>query len=551
MKKNEQLFDILGDIPDNLIEDACNSNVVKAKPFNWKSLVAAVAGFAVVFSVPAVYLLMNKNAGNENINPGTTVSDTGTEYVTDSDTIINDENTEEKSEIQENALSFGTGPERAENYTADRMYSYCDIKNFNFYNPDNPEASYIENVLNAILLNQNLAEQIIFDVHNESEKFAKENGVPAENEYITCDVDVTEIINGYASISIGVSTDSGFKSTHLIYDLIEGRKLENESDLFYYGEDYVKEIDNCISDLRTGDFTVDKSKPYKMDVNGLYINGIYDEVDDRSNPHYYYFSFNEIQRAYDISVVGKYRDMSGVIKDEYLSEEEMSEWSGANINSNINGYNVRYRAYSSRFHSEEEIEAENAGFTDVYQSVLDYISGTGLKLESSENGVIDLSRYYLNEKIFCINVKADNYSASYFCEKDGTSDRIIDGDLFCPEWKNYIDSYYENPYNGDYNPLDKRIEGINIDDFRLIEWSWRNNYYIRENDSDEGNNVHLSDYEIESLDKAAFVFNLYNPETEEMISALVLIPIEKIYDVYFDAMFGEEGYANRVRQWDR
>ena len=35
MKKNEQLFDILGDIPDNLIEDALNSNVLNANSFNW------------------------------------------------------------------------------------------------------------------------------------------------------------------------------------------------------------------------------------------------------------------------------------------------------------------------------------------------------------------------------------------------------------------------------------------------------------------------------------------------------------------------------------
>ena len=77
MKKNEQLFDILGDIPDNLIEDALNSNVINAKSFNWKPLIAAVAGFAVIFSVPAGYMFINKNSGNENINPGTTVSDTG------------------------------------------------------------------------------------------------------------------------------------------------------------------------------------------------------------------------------------------------------------------------------------------------------------------------------------------------------------------------------------------------------------------------------------------------------------------------------------------
>lgn len=548
MKKNEQLFDIIGDIPDNLIEDAQVSSVVKSKSLNWKSLVAVAAGFAVVFSVPAAVVIMNKNIENNNITPNISVSETAPATTVSEDTSL--ENTEgKKSDISENALSFGTGPERAENYSADKMYSYCDIKSFDFYNADNLEASYIENVLNTILLNKELAEQIISDVNTESEKIAKGNGILADNGDITCDI--TEIINGYASINIMAYTDSGLQTTNMIYDIIEGRILENESDLFYYGEDYVKELDNCISEyLCISDFIVDKSKSYKIKLNGLYIYGTYGGVDDSINSNYYYFPFAETQSVYDIVVTGKYRDMSGVIKDEYLSNKEMEEWYSSSISRNMNGYNVRYRVLSSRFHSEEEIETENTGLIDMYQSVLDYISGTGLKLE---NSVIDLSDYYLNEKLCGINVNADNYSASYFFEEDGTSGRIIDGNLFCSEWKNYIDSYYDNPYNGDYNPLDKRIEEnkVNIDDFKLIDWSWKNNYYIRDDDLDEGNNVRLSDDEIESLDKAAFVFNLYNPDTEEMITALVLIPIDKIYNVYFNAMFGKDGYANRVRQWDR
>lgn len=539
MKKNEQLFDILGDIPDNLIEDALNSNVIKVKSFNWKSLVSVAAVFAVILSVPAGYIFINKNAGNENINPGTTVSDVGREYVTASDTIVNNENKEEKSDVQGNVLSFGTGPERAENYSPDKKYSYCDIKNFDFYNADNPEVGYTENVLNTILLNQNLAEKIISDVHNESEKFAKENGISADNGYIF--YDITEIINGYASISIGAYTDSGIKTTRLIYDIIEGRKLENESDLFYYGEDYITEIDKCISErLRIDDFTVDNSKPYKLDVNSIIINGAYGGTDDISAPHY--FSFDEMPLMYDIAVTGKYRDMSGIVKDEYLSDQEMNEWYGASEIININGYDVNCQVFHSRFHSEEEISAENAQLIDSYKKALSYILSTGLKLESSENSLIDMSLYDLNEKVFCINVIADNYFAPYFCEKDGSSVRIINGDILCPEWKKYIDSYYENPYKGEYNPLDKSIEedSVNLDDYKLISWEWKNDYYIPADDD-----------EIKNLDKAAFVYNLYNPETEENISALVLIPLDEIYDVYFDAKFGKEGYANCVRQWDK
>ena len=70
MKKNEQLFDIMGDIPEKYVEDAMNDNAVPEKRINVKrvagTIAACAAAFAAVAAVPVLMMYVNGKAGNGN-----------------------------------------------------------------------------------------------------------------------------------------------------------------------------------------------------------------------------------------------------------------------------------------------------------------------------------------------------------------------------------------------------------------------------------------------------------------------------------------------------
>ena len=70
MKKNEQLFDIMGDIPEEYVEDALNDNAVTEKKISVKrvagTIAACAAAFAAVAAVPVLMMYVNGKAGNGN-----------------------------------------------------------------------------------------------------------------------------------------------------------------------------------------------------------------------------------------------------------------------------------------------------------------------------------------------------------------------------------------------------------------------------------------------------------------------------------------------------
>ena len=70
MKKNEQLFDIMGDIPEEYVEDALNDNAVTEKKISVKrvagTIAACAAAFAAVAAVPILMMYVNGKSGNGN-----------------------------------------------------------------------------------------------------------------------------------------------------------------------------------------------------------------------------------------------------------------------------------------------------------------------------------------------------------------------------------------------------------------------------------------------------------------------------------------------------
>ena len=98
----------------------------------------------------------------------------------------------------------------------------------------------------------------------------------------------------------------------------------------------------------------------------------------------------------------------------------------------------------------------------------------------------------------------------------------------------------------------KPVIYVDPDKCVCMDCQWVNFYYVPEVDAEIygglENSVLLSNDEIENLDNAAFVFEMFNPETKKVIDALALIPLDKISTEAYDCFFGGD-YAQRIREW--
>ena len=168
-----------------------------------------------------------------------------------------------------------------------------------------------------------------------------------ENEYANDGIRLhISCRNGYLSLTLGYWNDKsdgqssfmgGYEVYHhaetLTYDLINGRRIERFSDLFYEGEDFLPDINKSIADwinqellayfdpAQKQDFSCILGEPrlFTIDSIGLEPDNLY----FTSAPFLCYSDDNWH------SVVKQYRDMSGIINEKYLDElhdYEYSEW---------------------------------------------------------------------------------------------------------------------------------------------------------------------------------------------------------------------------------
>ncbi len=182
--------------------------------------------------------------------------------------------------------------------------------------------------------------------------------------------------NGYLSLTLGYWNDKsdgqssfmgGYEVYHhaetLTYDLINGRRIERFSDLFYEGEDFLPDINKSIADwinqellayfdpVQKQDFSCILGEPrlFTIDSIGLEPNNLY----FTSAPFLCYSDDNWH------SVVKQYRDMSGIINEKYLDElhdYEYSEWDISFITEDGDTYK---RITGSAYHTDEEVKAED------------------------------------------------------------------------------------------------------------------------------------------------------------------------------------------------
>ncbi len=187
--------------------------------------------------------------------------------------------------------------------------------------------------------------------------------------------------NGYLSLILGYFDDSAGTNVYmetvlayhhaetLTYDLIEGKKIERFSDLFFEGEDFLpdvnKSIDNWISQtiLNANRDYVDISTVQKQDFSCILGEPRLFTLDqiglESDNPYFTCAPFLRYSDDNWHSVASRYRDMSGIINDKYLDDlfnYKYSEWDISYITEDGDTYK---RITGSAYHTEEEVKAED------------------------------------------------------------------------------------------------------------------------------------------------------------------------------------------------
>ena len=371
MKKNEQLFDIMGDIPDEYVEDAGNDNAISGKRISVKrvsgTIAACAAAFAAIAAVPVLMMYVNGKTGNGDDKLPVTTDTVETTEISNEE--VTDAHTENQDKAKENLkngqLSFGTGPEREENYKPERTYScaYC---------PGSYSGTGIEAFLKKVLVDESYADEIVSDYKSEAEKYFRSLGlnesdkivyqVKNNNEYRYCH-------NGYIEITASINVNGKNKVISYIYDLVEEKRINNNSDLFYYGEDY---IDQIMTAVYGENYDPEFSKPTEITLNSI----LYDEDVNipavMCNPSAGN-SDGIPDWIYDISVIGHYRDLSGTIKENHIHKGSYDELYTCYTGFHVDDYTIMSECEKSRFSFESVYNGINNDKKERYAKVLEFI----------------------------------------------------------------------------------------------------------------------------------------------------------------------------------
>lgn len=289
--------------------------------------------------------------------------------------------------------ALGTGGSRPSDYEPYREYNQIHIR----YDDGIKLSGYLHNQDNYYelncLVNKELQERINADIREATDSLKPyyddkylSNTWSSEPLELTGGVSVlAECRNGYLSILLYYSDTSVENidpitynysysydyAVSLNYDLFTGERINNLSDLFYEGVDFVPAMNNAVSAFIANDYIPATGVVQKIDFSGLLgtpevftINRIWLPQD---NAYFYdspYLVYTCDDKMYDLSVTGKYRDMSGLfVNDRYLYDYKYSEW---NLDYFVeNGLYIPY-VVSSRYHTEEEIKAQSELYYKAY-----------------------------------------------------------------------------------------------------------------------------------------------------------------------------------------
>ncbi len=566
MDDNKKLFRAIGEIPEEYAEDALNDRVIKEKGISWKSIAAAAAVFAAVAAVPAGIRIAQNNAGNQNTVPSQASFVSETQGCTDAGTENSSAEPEKNEEPEKQIKSTGTGPEKPEGYLPDLTYSYVnfygDTAGFNIYET--------ERILTAVIYGE-FAYRIKADIEKTvNECFSKIDSELSEkereelNSYIEemksvddgHDDDIvwknyacefTGIVNGYLSVLINVNYGTKSTAFYRVYDIIDEKIIENESDLFFRGTDYISLIESS-----EGNIYAENDVKFNHNISVLSVGADSWLLDTDGGWIDHCLDSEQMPLLLNAGISGKYRDVTGYVPDGLVEDRQWShEWYSRRDRINIDGDEITVLLSDSVFHSEEEIRRHNeeniALYKKVYrkfadehiENVLSSFRADGIWLDSRNNDAL-VNIYYISCGAY----------ERYIIDAD-TAEIITAEDLF-GDWRSCISKAYRDIKSDD----EYRRETVPEDDFSALSnytlktWYWDNARFVPEEDRDgapEGYSEFLSDDEISALDMAAYVFVLEDRETGDEVCASALIPFEQIPERYFD----RETYLDNVRHWAR
>lgn len=255
----------------------------------------------------------------------------------------------------------GTGKPMPENFKPSRVSSLCRTY---------ITTSYISKF--EFVKNETLRKQMTEEFASVLEKFSE-----TPNVYMYAE-------NGYLSLKIY----SNSETEYLTYDLINNRKIEKYSDLFFQDTDFSSELNKELIDIMDYDYWGDD---YQTKVDFLGITGKIDQfslnsvVLDEHNPYYKRkksFSFNtgsifpECVANYSYlrkyMVTGEYFDLKEVMYEDLVEIEDYTypEWTTAFVKTDSNLFSTR--VISSAFHTDEEIEQKNEIYSSIMNDILQY-----------------------------------------------------------------------------------------------------------------------------------------------------------------------------------
>ena len=326
----------------------------------------------------------------------------------------------------------GTGKEKPADYKPQMEYSVL----YYLVAPENGKLS-LEQCKVSWLANKELQNMINSDI---SETVF--NGQDSISDKWRMELDV---MNGYINIFFFKYAEDSFNISdyfELNYDAINGVRIEKLSDYFYKDEEFVSAINQKLSenisdekDIKT-DFLGILGEPSKFSFKDIIF-----EADgpyyDKEKQIYYQSGYDKL---IDSMVISEYYDCTNIVDEAHRDDVHVvntspNEW----YTIVVTGDDGKPRTnVTSRFHTDEEIKAENKLYDLVYEKV---------KALSTEENIsfIRVGRDHLLN-IFRVNYGSTSgrHNTPYMFSGD-TGEQIKPSDIFGKSFEKYDDCAIYNP----------------------------------------------------------------------------------------------------------
>ena len=378
------------------------------------------------------------------------LSDEGQGYVLDSGYLpVNG------MEVPEKYLPYeavGTGAPKPADFTPSRKYSRLYLDNDSVIVKD----KYYELVF---LKDEELQARINSDIRaamDELRKYAPEK--ESTNCKSTDGITIRHSCkNGYLSLVLGYFDNSAGADAQMMticayhhaktlnYDLIEGTRIERFSDLFYEGEDFLPEVNQSIAD-HIGQYIMGADNDYpenhivqKQDFSCILGEPRLFTIDDIGlEPDNLYFTcapFLTYSADDRQCIVSQYRDMSGLIADEYaddLSDREYDEWEISYV---IEDGDTYKRITDSLYHTDEEIKAEDEFWYGLQRRAWEAIRRSNPDWHSTHTDIVT-DKY---ENYYHIGLRTVATGETPFVNFDCDTLELITMEMLAGEnWRQYL-----------------------------------------------------------------------------------------------------------------